>query len=80
MSEAPGPLVTGSRQTEEDTVSPLIVTEPRDALLARRREILEALGLSMEDFRTLSQTRTLTGEEREAREELDEIAFLLGDD
>jgi hypothetical protein len=80
MSEAPGPLVTGSRQTEEDTVSPLIVTEPRDALLARRREMLEALGLSMEDFRTLSQTRTLTGEEREAREELDEIAFLLGDD
>jgi RecA-family ATPase len=60
-------------------MSPVVVTETRESLLARRDAILEALGLSLEDFRTLDETRTLTGEEWEAREELDEIAFLLGE-
>ena len=56
-----------------------VVTETRAALLARREAILSALGMTLEDFRTLDETRTLTGEEWEAREELDEIAFLLGE-
>jgi len=57
-------------------MSPL-VTEHRSALVERRGEILSALGMSIEGFRRLVETRTLTGEEWEAREELDEIAFLL---
>jgi hypothetical protein len=60
-------------------MSPLIVTETREALLARRDAILESLGQTRDAFQTLAATRTLTGEEREAREELDEIAFLLGE-
>jgi len=58
-------------------VSPLVVTETRSALEARRDEILSSLGLTLDEFRSLGETRTLTGEEWEAREELDEIAFLL---
>lgn len=61
-------------------MSPLVVTETRHALEARREEILRTLGLTLEEFRSLSDTRTLTGEEWEAREELDEIAFLLAED
>ena len=59
-------------------MSPL-VTETRDALIERRNAILAALGMTAEELTHLAETRTLTGEEWEAREELDEIAFLLGE-
>jgi hypothetical protein len=65
---------------EDEEMSPLLVTQTREALESRRAKILEALGMSREEFKALRETRTLTGEEWEAREELDEIAFLLGDD
>lgn len=61
-------------------MAPLVVTETRESLVARRAAILESLGMTLDEFRRLEGTRTLTGEEWEAREELDEIAFLLGDD
>ena len=56
-----------------------VVTETYDALVKRRDAILDALGLTAEEFHTLADTRTLTGEEWDAREELDGIAFLLGE-
>ncbi|MBX6372511.1 MAG: hypothetical protein IRZ02_09695 [Acidothermus sp.] len=60
-------------------MSARVVTETREKLEARRTEILASLGLTLEEFRSLVETRTLTGEEWEALEELDEIAFLLGE-
>ena len=57
----------------------IVVTETREALESRRAEILASLALTLEEFRALSETRTLTGDEWEAREELDEISFLLGE-
>jgi hypothetical protein len=60
-------------------MAPLVVTVTRAELEARREEILRSLGSTLEEFRHLEETRTLTGEEWEVREELDEIEFLLGD-
>ena len=60
-------------------MSPRVVTQTREALVERRAEILRNLDLTLEEFRELAATRTLTGEEWEAREELDQIAFLLGE-
>jgi len=61
-------------------MSPLVINDSRETLLARRRRVLRTLGLSAEQFRELVNSgMTLTAEEYEAREELDEIAFLLGE-
>lgn len=56
-----------------------VVTETRSDLEERRRALLDELGLSLEDFEALAETRTLTGREFDVKEELDEIAFLLGE-
>jgi hypothetical protein len=65
---------------EDEKMSPLVVNESREALLARRRAVLQTLGMTVEEFRDLAgSSRTLTAEEYEAREELDEVAFLLGE-
>lgn len=56
-----------------------VVTVTRPELEARRAALLAALGMSLEDFDNLAATRTLTGHEFDIREELDEIAFLLGE-
>lgn len=61
-------------------MSPLVVTETRESLLARRDALLAALGVTLDEFRRLEETRTLMGDEWDVREELEEIAFLLGDD
>lgn len=60
-------------------MSPLIVTETRDALEGRRTTILRELGMTLEEFHGVEATRTLSADEWEAREELNEIAFLLGE-
>ena len=57
----------------------LSVIETRDSLVERRNAILAALEMTAGEFDRLTETRTLTGEEWDAREELDEIAFLLGE-
>lgn len=56
-----------------------VVTVTRCELEDRRRALLEELGLSLEEFEALADTRTLTGHEFDVKEELDEIAFLLGE-
>jgi len=57
-----------------------VIDVTKKSLLKRREEILDSLGMDAASFAELSETRTLTGEEWEAKEELDGIAFLLGDD
>jgi len=61
-------------------VSPNVVTVKRSDLERRKASILATLGLTLEEFRELAGTRTLTGDEWDAKEELDEIDFLLGSD
>jgi hypothetical protein len=56
-----------------------VVTVTRSELEDRRRALLDELGLSLEEFEALADTRTLTGHEFDVKEELDEIAFLLGE-
>jgi hypothetical protein len=56
-----------------------VVTVTRSELEDRRRVLLDELGLSLEEFEALADTRTLTGHEFDVKEELDEIAFLLGE-
>lgn len=54
-------------------------TVTRSELEHRREEILADLGLTLEQFHEVAETRRLTSEEWDGREELDEIAFLLGE-
>jgi hypothetical protein len=75
---APGAVI-GTNIEEGGEVSPLVISETRDSLQERRRQILASLGMTAEEFEQLAASRTLTGEEYDAREELDEIAFLLGE-
>jgi hypothetical protein len=56
-----------------------VVTVTREELEARRSTLLAELGISLDDFERLAATRTLTGREFDVKEELDEIAFLLGE-
>lgn len=56
-----------------------VITETREALVARRAAILFHLGITRDEFNRLIETSSLTGEELDARDELDEIDFLLGD-
>jgi hypothetical protein len=56
-----------------------VVTVSRSELEARRAALLADLGLSLDEFERLAATRTLTGDEFEIKEELEEIAFLLGE-
>ena len=56
-----------------------VISATRDELEARRRTLLDEVGVSPEEFEHLAATRTLTGREFDVKEELDEIAFLLGE-
>lgn len=56
-----------------------VITVSRGELEARRRTLLVEVGVSLEEFEELAATRTLTGREFDVKEELDEIAFLLGE-
>lgn len=50
-----------------------------DELRARRRAILDKLGLTIEELRSRAESYALVGEEHEAWEQLESIAFLLGE-
>lgn len=57
-----------------------VIDVSREELLARRVEILRRIDLDESDFEVARATRSLSTEEWEAKEELDEIEFLLGAD
>ncbi len=56
-----------------------VVSVTRTELEDRRRALLDGLGMTLADFQRFAATRTLTGGELEILDELDEIAFLLGE-
>lgn len=56
-----------------------VIEVTRDGLVKRREEILSRLGLSEAEFWELKATRTLSSDEWEAKEELEQISFLLGE-
>lgn len=56
-----------------------IATLSDDELRKRRATILEQLGVSIEEFRERAERYALVGDEHEAWEQLESIAFLLGE-
>lgn len=57
-----------------------VLTVTRDELVARRERVLAELGMTGEEFIEFAATHSLDGKEWEALEELESIAFLLGED
>lgn len=57
-----------------------VIDVSRDELIARRTEVLCRIELSAIEFERARETRSLSSDEWEAKEELEEIAFLLGDE
>ncbi|WP_156891572.1 hypothetical protein [Agromyces subbeticus] len=57
-----------------------VIEVTSEALRMRRSEILERLETNEEMFWAAVACRSLSAEEWEAKEELSEIAFLLGED
>ncbi len=56
-----------------------VITVSRAELEVRRAAILVDLGMSLAEFEEMAATTTLGGRELDVKEELDEIAFLLGE-
>lgn len=61
-------------------MAPAVVTVRREDLVARRQRILERLGMSLDEFKNVAATSVLTGDQWDALEDLENIAFLLGED
>lgn len=61
-------------------MTPRTVPVTRDELTARRGRILASLGVTREEFDRRVEAGSLLGDEWYAAEDLEEIAFLLGDD
>ncbi|WP_298944588.1 hypothetical protein [uncultured Microbacterium sp.] len=57
-----------------------VIDVSRDELIARRAAVLRRIELSASEFERARETRSLSSDEWEAKEELEEIAFLLGDE
>lgn len=57
-----------------------IRTVTREQLLQRRAEILADLGIEDHDFSDLDNIRPMSSDEWDAREELEQISFLLGEE
>jgi hypothetical protein len=57
-----------------------VIDVTREDLLARRAAILRRIELDERDFAEARATRSLSSEEWDAKEELEEIEFLLGAD
>ena len=60
-------------------MAPLTTVTP-EALIAQRQQILDRLGISLDEYLERAEKSELSGEEWEVREDLDGIAFLLGED
>lgn len=61
-------------------MTPRTVAVTREELTARRGRILASLGVTREEFDSRVKAGSLLGDEWYAAEDLEEIAFLLGDD
>lgn len=57
-----------------------IRTVTREKLLQRRAEILADLGIEDHDLSRLDNIRPMSSDEWDAREELEQISFLLGEE
>ena len=57
-----------------------IRTVTREQLLQRRAEILADLGIEDHDLSDLDNIRPISSDEWDAREELEQISFLLGEE
>lgn len=60
-------------------MTPTVRTVSREELQARRQVILDKLGLTLEQVRLGMPAGTMSSDEWDAFEELDQIAFLLGE-
>lgn len=56
-----------------------VIDVTRASLLARREALLARLGVDEGSFWAELSTRSLSSDEWDAKEELEEISFLLGD-
>jgi len=56
-----------------------VIDVTREKLLERREEVLARLGVDEGEFWSEASTRSLSSEEWDAKEELEEISFLLGE-
>ncbi|ODT12248.1 MAG: hypothetical protein ABS61_00450 [Microbacterium sp. SCN 70-18] len=54
-----------------------VIEVTREALIARRDEILSRLGLTLDEYLRRAEGSELSGDEWDARDDLDAIAFLL---
>jgi hypothetical protein len=61
-------------------VGTAIRTVTREQLLQRRAEILADLGIEDHDLSDLDNIRPISSDEWDAREELEQISFLLGEE
>ena len=60
-------------------MAPRTIEVTRDQLVARRTATLRALGITLAELRERARTGTLSGDEWDAIEDLEEVGFLLGD-
>jgi hypothetical protein len=65
------------RYTMSKKIATVSLTD--DELRARRKAILSKLGVSIAELHDRAKNYALVGDEYEAREELDSIAYLLGE-
>lgn len=68
--------ITGDREVDGMTK---IATLTDDELRARREQIIARLGISVEELRDRAAHYALVGDEHDAWEQLESIAFLLGE-
>lgn len=59
-------------------MAPNVIHANREALEARREELLKRVGMPLEELRRRRENYSLVGEQWEITTELEEIDFLLG--
>lgn len=59
-------------------MAPNVIHASREALEARREELLKRAGMPLEELRRRRENYSLVGEQWEITTELEEIDFLLG--
>lgn len=57
-----------------------VIDVTREELIARRARILGSLGLTLDEYLSRAEANELSGLEWDVRDDLDTIAFLLGEE